>query len=401
MFQTSGFYPSPHPSSAGAGRIDLRPVGMGAEPGVTADTIRIGMFGPLTGPVSIYGYPINDGAIAVYKQVNDAGGINGRKIEIVQEDDACDPTKARAAVKKLVSRDDVFMVHGGSCSAATFATRDTFIDEQVPFMLMAATLDKITAPLNHYIFATVPTGTVDGESIIRFVQSMPNVKRIAIVHHTDEWANAKLDAIRKVLSGGTGMTLVADEVLDRNASDATAQVLKVKDAKADVVLFVTYPGESAVFLRDAHKYRFGRSFRRHELGNGFAGPGAARGRVGCHSQRLCRRLPEWPDRQRLDAALCRDGAQVFSGRQNSVAAVLWHVWRLCRGGGAAARRARPDTGEICCGAGDVARPASRPVLLPRHHNATSHQGCPTQQIWTVRDGHILPVGEKWPGGPLR
>ena len=207
-----------------AASLCAAPAAWAADPGVTSDTIRIGRFGPLTGPVSIYGNPINDGAIAVYKQMNDAGGINGRKIEIVQEDDACDPTKARAAVKKLVSGGNVFMVHGGSCSAATSATSDTFIDEQVPFMVMAATLDKITTPLNHCIFASVPTGTVDGESMIHFVQSMPNVKRVAIVHHTDEWANAKLDAIRKALSGGIGL----HEVLDRNASDATAQVLKVK-----------------------------------------------------------------------------------------------------------------------------------------------------------------------------
>jgi ABC-type branched-subunit amino acid transport system substrate-binding protein len=76
-----------------AASLCAAPAAWAADPGVTSDTIRIGRFGPLTGPVSIYGYPINDGAIAVYKQMNDAGGINGRKIEIVQEDDACDPTK--------------------------------------------------------------------------------------------------------------------------------------------------------------------------------------------------------------------------------------------------------------------------------------------------------------------
>ena len=49
------------------------------------------MFGPLTGATSVYGYPINNGAIAIYKEINDQGGINGRKIEIVHEDGACDP----------------------------------------------------------------------------------------------------------------------------------------------------------------------------------------------------------------------------------------------------------------------------------------------------------------------
>ena len=73
-----------------------------AEVGVTDDTIRIGMFGPLQGKVSLYGYPINNGPIAIYKEVNETGGIHGRKIEIVHEDGDCNPQKTAAAVKKLI-----------------------------------------------------------------------------------------------------------------------------------------------------------------------------------------------------------------------------------------------------------------------------------------------------------
>ena len=85
-----------------------------AEDGVTNNTIKIGMFGPLTGATSVYGYPINNGAIAIYNEINEQGGINGRKIEIVHEDGACDPAKTRAAVKKLI--------HPTTCSWSTAAT---------------------------------------------------------------------------------------------------------------------------------------------------------------------------------------------------------------------------------------------------------------------------------------
>lgn len=88
----------------------------GQEVGITDTTIRLGMFGPLTGAVSIYGYPINNGAIAVYQEINAQGGINGRKIEIVHEDGSCDPAKTRAAVKKLIENDKVFAVHGGAAT---------------------------------------------------------------------------------------------------------------------------------------------------------------------------------------------------------------------------------------------------------------------------------------------
>src|SRR3546814_2770803 len=99
------------------------------------------MFGPLTGSASLWGYPINNGAIALYKYTNAHGGINGRQLEIVDEDAACDPAKAVAAVKKLIYLDHVFIIHGGTCSAAVFAAKREMAGDHVPFMVMAETLD--------------------------------------------------------------------------------------------------------------------------------------------------------------------------------------------------------------------------------------------------------------------
>jgi branched-chain amino acid transport system substrate-binding protein len=85
------------------------------ETGVTDSTIRIGMFGPLTGSASLYGNIIL-GSQALYKDVNDHGGINGRKIELFVEDDSCNSLQGIAAVKKLISENKVFLINGGVCS---------------------------------------------------------------------------------------------------------------------------------------------------------------------------------------------------------------------------------------------------------------------------------------------
>jgi branched-chain amino acid transport system substrate-binding protein len=224
-----------------------------AVPGVTDSTIKIGMFGPLTGTNSLYGYPINDGAVAYYKYVNDHGGINGRKIEVIDEDDGCDVARTRAAVKKLIDRDNVFMVHGGNCSATTLAVRDEFIEDKVPFMVMAATLDKISVPVSHYIFTTTLLGPADGKVMLGFMKSIPNIKKVAIIKHENDWADAKA---KDILDGvkAAGLDVVAQVQLDSGAKDATSQVLSIKAAKPDATFFVLYPGESAVFLRDALKY---------------------------------------------------------------------------------------------------------------------------------------------------
>ena len=90
---------------------------------MTGDTIKIGSFGPLTGPNYLFGKLVMNGVEVVYNEVNKAGGINGRKLVLVREDDRCDPATAIAAVKKLIHQDQVFMINGGGCSNAAIAAR--------------------------------------------------------------------------------------------------------------------------------------------------------------------------------------------------------------------------------------------------------------------------------------
>src|SRR5262249_57176152 len=94
-----------------------------AEPGLSADSIKIGSFGALTGPGYLYGKLPMNGVEVVFDDVNAAGGIHGRKLELVREDDRCDAAAAIAAIQKLVHQDQVFALIGGGCSNATFAAR--------------------------------------------------------------------------------------------------------------------------------------------------------------------------------------------------------------------------------------------------------------------------------------
>jgi branched-chain amino acid transport system substrate-binding protein len=223
-----------------------------AVPGVTDKTIKIGMFGPLTGSLSTWGYPVLNGTSMVYKEVNAKGGIHGRMIEFIEEDDACDPAKAVAAAKKLIHRDRVFMINAGVCSGAVMATRDEMIANKVPLMVLVASLHSITEPLSPYIFTVSPTGVHDGKTMGEFATSIPNAKTVAFIGHSDEWAKTKVDAFKAVAAGK--LKIVAEEIIDRRVTDATSQVLAIKRRNPDVVALMTYPGETATFLRDAHKY---------------------------------------------------------------------------------------------------------------------------------------------------
>ena len=87
-----------------------------------------------------------DGAEAVYKEVNDAGGINDRKIVYVREDDRCEPGAAIGAAKKLIFDHKVFMIHGGGSTNASLAAYPTIKEANVPWVIFASVGDSLTSP---------------------------------------------------------------------------------------------------------------------------------------------------------------------------------------------------------------------------------------------------------------
>lgn len=368
-----------------------------AEVGVTDTTIKIGMFGPLTGATSVYGYPINNGAIALYKEINDQGGIHGRKIEIVHEDDGCDPAKTRAAVKKLIYNDKVFMINGGSCSAGVVAARDEFIESKTPYMVMAATLDSISAPPNKYVFTTTLPGSGDSAVMLNFAKTIPSAKKLAVVRHSNEWADAKY---KKVSEGykAAGFELVSDVQLEAKATDATTAVLKIKSANPDVTLFLLYPGESAVFLRDAEKYGLKGPFIGTtsvqdiaDLAERAGSKSAVKdvyvtsflkGPVGSPE------LAKYTDLYRKQFPSDKVQSLSFYGMSGALTVIE-----------ALKRAGRDLTREKFIAALEATTNGDAgPAYCQVNFSPARRQGCLDGTIWGVKDGQIINIGTSWPKG---
>jgi branched-chain amino acid transport system substrate-binding protein len=244
-------------------------------PGVTADTIKIGTFGALTGSGYLYGKLPMNGVEVVFDEINKAGGINGRKLELVREDDRCDPTAAIGAVKKLVEQDQVFAIIGGGCSNATFAAKDTLEASKVPTLVFASVHDGITTPPAANIFSTATTSTIESQAQLAYAMEQ-GAKKIAIISMRDSWGRARYTPLMEAFKA-KGLTPVADEELSPDANDATAQVLRLKASGADAVLLLLYPKPAAVFIRDAQKL----GFKPLSLGQtGIADPAAFEEQVG-------------------------------------------------------------------------------------------------------------------------
>jgi branched-chain amino acid transport system substrate-binding protein len=223
-------------------------------PGVTADAIKIGTFGALTGPGYLYGKLAMNGVEVVFDEVNAAGGINGRKLVLVREDDRCDPASAISAVNKLIHQEEVFALIGGGCSNATFAAREAIEEAKIPFVVVASVHDGITTPPAANIFSTALTSSIESQAQLEFALQQ-GAKRIAVVSMRDAWGRARYTPLMEAFKA-KGVKPVADEELSPDANDATAQVLRLKQSNADAVLMVLYPKPAAVFMRDASKLGF-------------------------------------------------------------------------------------------------------------------------------------------------
>jgi branched-chain amino acid transport system substrate-binding protein len=220
--------------------------------GVTATSIKIGLFGPITG-----GGPATHktvfGAAAIYKNVNDKGGINGRKIELVIEDDGCNPSQGLAVFKKLIAEDRVFMLHGAFCSPVALAIKPEIIKRPaLPYMVLGAGSASISTPVVPNIFHPVVTSNTIVEQMVEFALSKPSAKRIAIVRHSDEWGTVNFEPMIARLKQH-GLAPVEVALLERGATHAEAQALSIKNSDPDAVLAILYPAEMGIYLRDAYR----------------------------------------------------------------------------------------------------------------------------------------------------
>ena len=117
-----------------------------AEQGVTADTITIGAFGPITGPAAYIGLAGRDGAAMAIKEINAAGGVNGRKLDMIFEDDGHSPAKALAAVKKLIDEDKVFALFCVAGRNGTIGTIDYVKEKGIVMYVSFASAPGVTWP---------------------------------------------------------------------------------------------------------------------------------------------------------------------------------------------------------------------------------------------------------------
>lgn len=221
-------------------------------PGVTADTIRLGMIAALSGPVSTIGVPLSRGLDAYARWINDAGGIGGRKIDLGIEDDQYTPQNTLAAAKKLVEQDDVFAIVRPLGTATTAAILDYAIGQGVPVVGVASGSSLWSTPFKRTVFGIQPTYALEGRLMAKYAVEELKAQRIAVFFQNDAFGKEGADNFVAALKDHNvePVAMIPYEVTE---TDFSAHALKLQQANPDLVFVYAIQVPASSLLKEAQK----------------------------------------------------------------------------------------------------------------------------------------------------
>lgn len=213
-----------------------------------AEVLKISVAGPHTGAYAAFGEQLWRGAEQAAKDINAAGGINGKMLELVKSDDACEPKQAVAVANRAVDADKVVGVVGHFCSSSTMPASEIYADADVLTITPASTNPQVTErglpTMMRMCGRDDQQGIVAGDYIVKKL----GAKRVAVIHDKDTYGQGLADATRAQLRKN-GLTEVLYEGLTRGEKDFNALVTKIRSLNADAVYFGGLHTEAGPLVR--------------------------------------------------------------------------------------------------------------------------------------------------------
>jgi branched-chain amino acid transport system substrate-binding protein len=227
-------------------------VAVQAEPGVSRDKIKLGSYLPLQSGLAAGATQMREGTEAYFKYVNDNGGVHGRKIEWIVENDSYNPQQTVAVVKKLVDRDEVFAIVSTLGTVTNLAVLPFLKQRGVPVINPAGGHLDLNKPKDKNVFGILPLSSEIGESMADYAMTKLGAKRIAIFFQNDQFGKDQRDGAVEYLKK-KNMTPVAEASYVPADVAVSAQVIALRQANPDAVLLGVIPKHGSLFMKEAQK----------------------------------------------------------------------------------------------------------------------------------------------------
>ena len=211
-----------------------------------AETVKIGLMAPLTGSWASEGQGMKNIVKLLAEQQNAKGGVLGKQIEVIIEDDGGDPRTASLAAQRLTTRGVVAVV-GTYGSSVTEASQTIYDEAKIPQVANGSTAIRLTEKGLKLFFRTAPRDDEQGRMAAQTIGKL-GFKKVAILHDSTSYAKGLADEANALLKK-QGVEVVFFDALTPKESDYTAILTKLKGANPDVVLFTGYYPEAGLLLR--------------------------------------------------------------------------------------------------------------------------------------------------------
>ncbi len=241
---------------AGAGRGALAQKQY--DTGASDTEIKIGNFVPYSGPASAYG-TVGKAMAAVFRKVNDNGGINGRKINFISYDDAYSPPKSVEQTRKLIESDEVLLLFGTLGTASNTAVQKYLNAKKVPQLFVATGATKWDDPKHFpWTMGWLPSYQSEGRIYAKYLTKEKSEARIAVLYQNDDMGKDYLKGLKDGL-GANLARLVAEESYELAEPTIKSHIVKLKSSNPDAIVFFTTPkfGAQAIKKLGEMNWRLG------------------------------------------------------------------------------------------------------------------------------------------------
>jgi branched-chain amino acid transport system substrate-binding protein len=222
---------------------------MGSQTAFSEDVIKIGVTQPLTGPVGASGTYVAQGAKIAASFLNEQGGIMGKKVELIIEDNKSNPKEAVATAEKLIVRDKVPVLMGAWSSTYTLAVMPKLMEYGVPMVVETSSSSKITTSGNPWIFRISPTSEMEAKAFASKVGNF-HIKKADFLVVNNDWGLGAADEFSKMLKS-KGIQVGITETMDAAAQDMSAQLAKIKASGSDTLFVTTGVEQLTLVLKQA------------------------------------------------------------------------------------------------------------------------------------------------------
>jgi len=232
-----------------------------ATPVFAEATVKVGLTGPFSGGLSLLGQSVRDGVGVAFAEINDAGGVDGAKLELIAEDDGYEPMRTIASARKLVEQDKVVALVAPIGTAPSAALIPFVTESKVPLLFPYAFSHSLTTPVHRDIFTTLPEVRVQMLVLADYILNELKQKRIAAIYQNDDFGQDAVAGLEERF-GRANVPLVKLP-FDRGTTNFSGVVAQAKAAGVEHVVFLGIPKDAALVLREMNNLGWKPQFSGH------------------------------------------------------------------------------------------------------------------------------------------